>query len=185
MLKVVIVGDSGTGKTKLTIRYVQNTFETNALPTVGVDFLIKEVHVQGSSYRMEIWDTAGQEKFRTITESYFRNASGALIVYDVSNEKSFESAPRWLASLRRQVGDSVPVMLIGNKDDLRHTVDDARALEWAEANGLPHFFTSAQSGSNIQMVFEELSQRMVRSRQSVCEIRTFPLDSESSQDKCC
>jgi small GTP-binding protein len=145
---------------------VSDSFDPFSLHTIGVDFLSKDILVRGSVYQLEIWDTAGQEQFRAITESYFRDAAGAIIVYDVNDQTTFESVPEWFASLRRRTGTGVPVILVGNKDDLPHTVDEARAMHWADEHDIPHFFASAKDGTNIDAIFNELAQRMISIRQT-------------------
>jgi GTPase SAR1 family protein len=95
-----------------------------------------------------------------------------MIVYDVNDKSTFESVPEWFASLRRRIGTGVPVILVGNKDDLPHTVDEARAMQWADENDIPHFFASAKDGTNIDAIFNELAQRMIRFRQTVATERT-------------
>jgi small GTP-binding protein len=161
VLKVIVIGDSQVGKTKLAIRFADGVYTAESMTTIGVDFKDKTVNLDGTVYKLQIWDTAGQEKFRTITESYYRRARGALIVYDVSNLDSFQNAEIWFDSLFKVHQNTIPVLLVGNKCDLPHLVPDNDARVLAEKHHVDLFFTSAKTGDGIDETFEKLARLVI------------------------
>ena len=136
-IKIVLTGDSGVGKTKLIARYVNDIFEDNSSPTVGLDFALKETIVTGQRVQCQIWDTAGQEKLKAIASAYYKNAHGVVLVFDITNKASFEKIPRWLEEVRNNLEDKVPIILVGNKTDLMtdREVSALEAKSFAEENG--------------------------------------------------
>lgn len=165
LFKIVLVGDSNVGKSNLLARLVNNEFLADSRPTIGIEFGTKTVAVDGATVRAQVWDTAGQERYRAITTAYYRGAHGGVIVYDVTHRASFESAWRvWLRELRKMAGPSLPVVLIGNKADLRsqQAVPAAEARERALAEGVGFFETSALTGENVATAFEEFIAAVYR-----------------------
>ncbi|KAL1202109.1 Ras-related protein RABA1a [Cardamine amara subsp. amara] len=122
LFKLVLIGDSGVGKSNLLSRFTKNEFNLESKSTIGVEFATKTLKVEGKVVKAQIWDTAGQERYRAITSAYYRGAVGALLVYDVTRQSTFENAARWLRELRGHTDPNIVVMLIGNKCDLRHLV---------------------------------------------------------------
>jgi len=116
--KVVIVGDSGVGKTNILSRYLTNEFNFDSKTTVGVELGIKKTEIDGYNVKIQIWDTAGQERYRAITSAYYKGTLGALIVYDVTKPESFENINRWVPELKQFANQDVTIMLVGNKTDL-------------------------------------------------------------------
>jgi Ras-related protein Rab-8A len=162
LLKVIVIGDSTVGKTQLTLRFVDGTFSTATMTTIGVDFKSKAVRVRGNEYKLQIWDTAGQEKFRTITQAYYRRARGVAIVFDWSQPDSFHHVTDWLDSLHEEhAKGTIPIVLIGNKEDLEHRVDDEDAQALAKAQGIELFSASAKLGNGIDSAFEKLAELVV------------------------
>ncbi|RNC30052.1 ras-related rab-4, partial [Trypanosoma cruzi] len=149
LIKLILVGDSGTGKSSLLHRFVEDTFSEQQAQTIGVEFGSKIVQLAGRKVKLQIWDTAGQERYKSVTRSYYRGAVGCLIVYDITQRSTYESVPQWLNDVRQLAGKDVVVMLIGNKSDLSdgRTVQHNEASLYALENGLLHFETSAASGS--------------------------------------
>jgi small GTP-binding protein len=129
LLKIVLLGDSGVGKSNLLLRFVKDDFQPHSRPTIGVEFATHSVQVHGKRVKAQIWDTAGQERYRAITSAYYRGAVGALLVYDVTSARSFSSIQRWLAELRSHAAGFMVLGLVGNKIDLevRREVDVAAA----------------------------------------------------------
>jgi Ras-related protein Rab-8A len=162
VIKVIVIGDSMVGKTQLTIRFSEGTFSQQVMTTIGVDFKVKEVAVNGAKYKMQIWDTAGQERFRTITQSYYRRARGVVIVFDWSKPDSFQHLAGWFESLyEAQDKGSIPVVLVGNKDDLDHQVTDEQAKAIAQQYGVTLFSASAKEGRGINETFNRLAELVV------------------------
>ncbi|KAL4451772.1 hypothetical protein ABPG75_007434 [Micractinium tetrahymenae] len=159
LLKVVLIGDSGVGKTNCLSRFCRNEFLSNSKPTIGVEFATKQLTIEGDLVKCQIWDTAGQERYRAITNAYYRGAVGALLVYDVTRQKSFESIPRWLSELREHASPDMVVMLVGNKTDLRdqREVPTEQGQEIAQREGLMFIETSARDGSNVDEAFTRVA----------------------------
>jgi Ras-related protein Rab-11A len=117
---VVLIGDSGVGKSNLLSRFTRNEFNLDSKSTIGVEFATRSIQVDTKTIKAQIWDTAGQERYRAITSAYYRGAVGALLVYDISKQQTFENVTRWLKELRDHADSNIVIMLVGNKSDLRH-----------------------------------------------------------------
>ena len=156
--KIVLLGDTAVGKTSLCARLVNGTFDSFTEPTIGAAFLTKTVQTGDITHRLEIWDTAGQERYKSLAPMYYRGATAALIVYDVTNEESFQGAKTWVEELRRQGKPNVVIILVGNKYDLledhnKREVDVADYLN--ENSDRIHFYqASCKTGKNINEIFE-------------------------------
>ena len=157
LLKYIIIGDASVGKSNILLKYAHNQFKPEYQLTIGVEFGAKNIDYNGKTYRIQIWDTAGQENFRSITRAYYKNSVCALVVYDVTNKESFDNVKEWINDCKSQSPKTILMVLVGNKTDL----DSDRAVsfeegeEFAKANGLQFFETSAKTGSNIDNVFVE------------------------------
>ncbi|OEL37140.1 Ras-related protein RABA2a [Dichanthelium oligosanthes] len=164
LFKVVLIGDSGVGKSNLLSRFTRNTFSLDSKSTIGVEFATRTIQVEGKTIKAQIWDTAGQERYRAITSAYYRGAVGALLVYDVTKGTTFENVKRWLNELRGHADANTVIMLIGNKTDLGHlravAQEDATAL--AEREGLSFVETSALDATNVDRAFETLLTEIYR-----------------------
>uniref|UniRef100_A0A3B4E9J9 Ras-related protein Rab-25 n=1 Tax=Pygocentrus nattereri TaxID=42514 RepID=A0A3B4E9J9_PYGNA len=130
--KLVLIGDSGVGKSNLLSRFTRNEFNLESKSTIGVEFATRSIQVDGKTIKAQIWDTAGQERYRAITSAYYRGAVGALLVYDIAKHLTYENVERWLKELRDHADNNIVIMLVGNKSDLRHLravpTDEARAF---------------------------------------------------------
>jgi small GTP-binding protein len=159
LFKVVLIGDSGVGKSNLLSRFTRDEFNLESKSTIGVEFATKSVQAgDGKVIKAQIWDTAGQERYRAITSAYYRGAVGALLVYDITKRQSFEDVERWLSELRDHAEDNIVVLLVGNKSDLKHlrVVEKAEATEFAEKQGLAAIETSALDASNVDVAFHRI-----------------------------
>jgi Ras-related protein Rab-11A len=156
LFKVVLIGDSGVGKSNLLSRFSRNEFCLESKSTIGVEFATRTLHVESKIIKAQIWDTAGQERYRAITSAYYRGALGAVLVYDVTKPTTFENISRWLKELRDHADANIRIMLVGNKTDLKHlravTTDDAQ--NYAEAEGLSYIETSALEAMNVEEAFQ-------------------------------
>jgi Ras-related protein Rab-1A len=160
ILKIILLGDSGVGKSSVILRYTEDTFgETST--TVGVDFKTRDITIDGRVYRLQIWDTAGQEKFRTIVKAYYRKAQGILLLYDQSFSSSFDSLPDWLTSIEEHAIEGTPVLIAGNKSDLETVIPFERVTAFTEARKLPFVATSANQGMGIEDAFTELAKLII------------------------
>ncbi|XP_035736287.1 ras-related protein Rab-43-like isoform X2 [Vespa mandarinia] len=157
LFKIVLIGDCETGKTSVVQRFRSGIFIERQGTTIGVDFTIKTVLIDGKKVKLQIWDTAGHERFRTITQSYYRSADGVIIVYDITNRSTILSIQRWVEEVRRYTSSHVLLLLIGNKCDL----EDLRQVKKSEAEALCKYLpevlqvieTSAKENTNIDAIF--------------------------------
>ncbi|CAL9123128.1 unnamed protein product [Musa textilis] len=164
LFKLVLIGDSGVGKSNLLSRFTRNEFHLESKSTIGVEFATRSISVDGKVLKAQIWDTAGQERYRAITSAYYRGAVGALLVYDVTRRTTFENVSRWLREMKDHTDPNIVVMLIGNKSDLRHLVavptEDGKA--YAERESLYFMETSALEATNVDNAFAEVLTQIYR-----------------------
>ncbi|EFO82556.1 hypothetical protein GCK72_024218 [Caenorhabditis remanei] len=162
-IKVMLLGDSCTGKTCLLIRYKDGAFlNNNFISTVGIDYRNKLVTMGDKKVKLQIWDTAGQERFRSVTTSYYRDADALLLVYDIANRASFENCRNWLSQIKEFGKEAVQVTLVGNKCDLPRAVPTDEGKRLAEAYAIPFMETSAKTGHNVDRAFLGLAERMIK-----------------------
>ncbi|EPS93053.1 hypothetical protein FOMPIDRAFT_1026640 [Fomitopsis schrenkii] len=158
LFKVVLIGDSGVGKSNLLSRFTRNEFNLETKSTIGVEFATRSITVDGKTLKAQIWDTAGQERYRAITAAYYRGAVGALLVYDISKHQTYVNVTRWLKELRDHADSNIVIMLVGNKSDLKHLravpTDEAKAF--ATENNLSFMETSALDASNVESAFQTI-----------------------------
>ena len=158
-LKLVLLGDSGVGKTNLISRYIHNAFQQDTKATIGVEFFCKTFKVNNNKViKIEIWDTAGQERYKSITSVYYKGAKGAFIVYDITRKETFDNIDKWRNELINSCNQEVTIMLIGNKCDLeeQRQINTEQGEEKAKSFGFSFLETSAYSGENLEKGFEML-----------------------------
>lgn len=159
IMKVLLIGDSGVGKSCLLVRFVEDKFSPSFITTIGIDFKIKTVDVNGKKIKLQLWDTAGQERFRTITTAYYRGAMGIILVYDVTDERSFTNINQWFKTVNDHANDDAQLLLVGNKCDMDTrlvTYEQGEAL--AKELGLPFIEASAKDDTNVNDIFFTLAQ---------------------------
>ncbi|KAA1477096.1 ras-domain-containing protein [Dentipellis sp. KUC8613] len=169
LFKVVLIGDSGVGKSNLLSRFTRNEFNLETKSTIGVEFATRTISVDGKTLKAQIWDTAGQERYRAITAAYYRGAVGALLVYDIAKHATYVNVTRWLKELRDHADSNIVIMLVGNKSDLKHLravpTEEAKAFAiWDRTyrrtstaeNGLSFIETSALDASNVESAFQTI-----------------------------
>ncbi|CAL1281544.1 unnamed protein product [Larinioides sclopetarius] len=168
--KVILVGESGVGKTSFVIRFADSKFQNVYESTVGVDCKKVRVNVEGTPADLQIWDTAGQERFKSIVNRFFRNADGVIIMYDVTKKDTFDEIPWWIKETREYL-TGVPIFLVGNKNDdgSQPEVLEELAQDLAEENRLYLYQTSARDNMNVSEVFQELAAMMVADRKKAQE----------------
>ncbi|PRD23088.1 UNVERIFIED_CONTAM: Rab8a [Trichonephila clavipes] len=160
LFKLLLIGDSGVGKTCILFRFSEDTFNSTFISTIGIDFKIKTIELDGKKIKLQIWDTAGQERFRTITTAYYRGAMGIMLVYDVTNERSFENIKNWIRNIEEHASTDVEKMILGNKCDVndRRQVSKERGEQLAIEYGIRFMETSAKNSINVQEAFLSLAR---------------------------
>ncbi|KAH0979258.1 hypothetical protein GBA52_006435 [Prunus armeniaca] len=193
LFKLLLIGDSGVGKSCLLLRFADDSYLDSYISTIGVDFKIRTVEQDGKTIKLQIWDTAGQERFRTITSSYYRGAHGIIIVYDVTDQESFNNVKQWLNEIDRYASENVNKLLVGNKADLtaNKVVSYETAKAFADEIGIPFMETSAKNATNVEQAFMAMaaeiknrmaSQPMNNARPPTVQIRGQPVNQKSG---CC
>lgn len=167
LFKLLIIGDSGVGKSSLLLRFADNTFSGSYITTIGVDFKIRTIDVGGEQVKLQIWDTAGQERFRTITSTYYRGTHGVIVVYDVQSAESFVNVKRWLHEIEQNC-DSVNRILVGNKDDCpdKKVVVTSDAQNFADQIKVTLFETSAKDNKNVEEMFSEITRQVLTTKKT-------------------
>jgi len=163
LFKLLLIGDSGVGKTCILFRFSDDAFNTTFISTIGIDFKIKTIELKGKKIKLQIWDTAGQERFHTITTSYYRGAMGIMLVYDITNSKSFENIAKWLRNIDEHANEDVEKMILGNKCDMdeNRQVPKDRGEVIAREHGIKFMETSAKNNINIERAFQELAEAIL------------------------
>lgn len=166
--KVVLLGEGCVGKTSLVLRYCEDKFNDKHITTLQASFLNKKLNVGGKRLNLSIWDTAGQERFHALGPIYYRDSNGAILVYDITDEDSFQKVKNWVKELRKMLGEDISLVIAGNKIDLekdRHVaVSDAEA--YAASVGAKHIHTSAKQNKGIEELFLTLTKRMLETQQT-------------------
>ena len=190
LYKLLIIGESGVGKTCLLLRFTEDSFTANHLTTIGIDFKIKLINLENKLIKLQIWDTAGQERFRTITKTYYKGAHGIILTYDVTDQNSFKNIRNWIKQIEANAQTNVCKVLVGNKcdkDDRKVSYEEGQKL--AEANNMPFYETSAKTNQNVNEVFTFLTQEILKTNENKNPGGGFGLKNEDKDKKdkkgCC
>ena len=164
MFKILLLGDSGVGKSSLLLRYTKNEFISDLRSTIGVEFALKYLTIDNFQLKVQIWDTAGMERYRSITNAYYKGAKGVIVVYDICRKKSFENVDKWIDDFKSKADDDAVIILIGNKSDLdeKREVSKEEAESKAQKNKFGFMETSAKDNNNVQKAFETLFHEIVK-----------------------
>ncbi|KAG9392392.1 Small GTPase superfamily [Carpediemonas membranifera] len=178
LFKYIIIGDTGVGKSCLLLQFTDSRFQPIHDLTIGVEFGAKMITVDKRQVKLQIWDTAGQEAFRSITRAYYRGAAGALLVYDITRRETFEHLAAWLTDARQHSSTNMTIMLIGNKSDLKHrrAVSTEEGQKFADDHGLEFMETSSKTAENVREAFEKSAESIYKKIQD----GKLDLNSESS-----
>ncbi len=200
LFKVIVIGNSGVGKSSMLLQFVDHCFTTSYISTIGVDFKLTTLDIDGKLVKLQIWDTAGQERFRTITSSYYRGAQAVMLVYDVTDRQSFSDIQSWLKEVNTYSSHDIIKLLVGNKNDIKdqREVDLDEGQDLATKYGMTFIETSAKDNKNIQQSFMKLGQSLIhkyvqtnissnttlKSTQTLSQTRSL-LDSSNQKKACC
>lgn len=178
-IKIIVVGDSGVGKTNLVNRFTSNKFDTNSKSTIGVEFVYKTLKINKDVIKVEVWDTAGQERYRAITSSYYKGARGSIIVYDITSEESFKNVENWMNDVSKKGNKDVKFLLLGNKKDLVNDriVSEFKGIEKAKELNMHFFEASALDKTNVNEAFNYLMRGIY------LEMRKKDNNSNNNDDK--
>jgi len=168
LFKVLLIGNSGVGKSSLLVRFADDVFTDNFMPTIGVDFKIRNNEVDGKTIKLQIWDTAGQERFKTITSSYYKGAHGIIVTYDITCRDSFSAIQNWMAEVEKHASDNISRILVGNKCDLesQRVVSTEEGQELADHYCIRFLETSAKDSKNVEQAFT-LMTREIKNRVAI------------------
>jgi small GTP-binding protein len=179
LFKIVLVGDSAVGKSNLLLRKTRDEFNEESVSTIGVEFAITFSKLEESNIKTQIWDTAGQDRFRALTSQYYRGAFGVLLVYDITKKSSFENVDIWLKEIREHTQKQTQIILIGNKCDLNHlrVVKTDEGMEYAKKNGLSFLETSALDSTNVDMAFSTLIEQIYQN----CKLKPVNVEENNNE----
>mmetsp|Transcript_26967 Transcript_26967/g.57347 ORF Transcript_26967/g.57347 Transcript_26967/m.57347 type:complete len:215 (-) Transcript_26967:355-999(-) len=168
LFKLVLIGDSGVGKSCLLLRFADDAFTESYISTIGVDFRFRTVKMDKKTVKLQIWDTAGQERFRTITSAYYRGADGIIMVYDTTSSDSFDHVNDWLKEVNRYASEGTCKLLVGNKCDRTsdRAVTAERAKEFADDLGVAFLETSAKTAKNVEEAFLTMAGELIKQREA-------------------
>lgn len=186
-VKLLLLGDSGVGKSCLLLRFSEGDFTSSFITTIGIDFKTKQTILDGTIVNLQIWDTAGQERFRTITSAYYRGAMGIVLVYDITDEASFNNVRTWVTNIDEHASQSVNKILVGNKCDMdaekRRTVPISAGRALAKEFRIPFYETSAKDNINVDEVFHRISKDVIARLAKEQEAASSPVRNGSSDLK--
>ena len=179
LYKLLLIGDSGVGKSCLLLRFADNTYTESYISTIGVDFKVRTIELEKKTIKLQIWDTAGQERFRTITSSYYRGAHGIIVVFDVTDQVSYNNVKQWLKEIERYACENVNKLLVGNKCDLddKRQVAHETAKEFADDLQISYIETSAKNATNVDETFIKIAEEIRHMRRT----QDSPADSTDHQ----
>jgi len=188
LFKLVLIGDSGVGKSCLLLRFADDSFTESYISTIGVDFRFRTIKIQDKTVKLQIWDTAGQERFRTITSAYYRGADGIIMVYDVTNQESFDHVNVWFNEVNKYANENSCKLLVGNKSDCSDkVVSTETAQNYANNLNINFIETSAKSASNVEHAFTTMASELIRRNAVRAPVPSTvkPAGPKKTNNQCC
>eukprot|EP01091_Cochliopodium_minus_P000818 TRINITY_DN10724_c0_g1_i1.p1 TRINITY_DN10724_c0_g1~~TRINITY_DN10724_c0_g1_i1.p1 ORF type:complete len:198 (-),score=36.76 TRINITY_DN10724_c0_g1_i1:107-700(-) len=188
LFKILLIGDSGVGKSCLLLRYTEGSYTDSYISTIGVDFKTKLIEVNSKRIKLECWDTAGQERFQTITASYYRGAAGIILVYDITSRDSFTKLSLWKNEIDKYSGNKdLKIMVLGNKCDIENDrkVSTKEAEEFALSHGAKFLEVSAKQTINVEKAFTQLTQEILKTGEKTIKSSSLDLNSTKTKKKMC
>ena len=189
-VKIMFIGNSSVGKTSIIKRYSKNIFSTSYISTLGIDFESKNINIDNKTINLQIWDTAGQEKYKVLSKNYYNNSNAFIIVYDITNLESFESVMNWIDQIKENAPENVKSILLGNKSDLeeKRKISEEEGKNLAKKININFYETSAQNGANIEKAIDNLVKDVINDENFIKE-NTPKLDRNKlkteKKKKCC
>jgi small GTP-binding protein len=170
-IKILLIGDCGVGKTSLLLRYTEGTFTALIPSTLTVDYKARELRIGGKLLELQVWDTAGQERFRTITATFYRDASGVMLVYDCTNQESFDNLQHWLQEVDTSACETITKVLVANKCDLdSQVVPTEKGQQFADELGISFFEASSKEGTNVDTVFMSIATEIQKTQRELPQL---------------
>jgi small GTP-binding protein len=192
VFKILLLGDSSVGKTCFLLRYIDDTYTENHISTIGVDYKVKMISHEDQVIKLQVWDTAGQDRFRSITKNYFRGSNGIMLIYDITNQGSFQNIKNWIWQIKDSLANDASVTLVGNKCDLESArkIQKAEGQKLAEEYGFHFFETSAKENINIFETFHDLTMEMMKkgiqvTRNAEGSVYISGKNKQPNKKKCC
>ena len=188
-IKLLVLGDSNVGKSNFIIRFIENKFAEDYVSTTGLDLKSSNIEIKGKKIRVQIWDTAGQEKYKSITKNLFLKVQGVLAIFDITNSTSFENLKIWVKTVKEECGSHMPIVIVGNKTDLekQREVDKDEAISYAKNEKVEYIETSSKLGENVQKAISIISEQVLQTAEFGNDF-SFTLSSfsiEKKKKKCC
>ena len=190
IIKLLILGDSSVGKTNFLYKYTENKFNEKYLASTAIDLQTKQIKINGKKIKLQIWDTAGQEKYKSLTKNFLLKAQGILILYDIANKTTFDNLKVWLSLVQEECITDIPIIIVGNKMDIedQRVVDKEEANEFAKEQNIQYIETSSKTGENIERAINMIVEKVLQKLDSSSDF-SFTLDSGTvkkvSKHKCC
>jgi small GTP-binding protein len=189
LIKLLMLGDPAVGKTNFLIRFTENTFIENYMNTIGFDYKSETINVDNKVVKLQIWDTAGQDRYKCVTKNFYHKAQGIVLMYDITSEDSFLSIKTWLKSIKEVSCDKISIMLVGNKIDMEkdRKVSEAEGRVLAESNGLLFLEASAKDDINVKETFSKITKCVLDKKEMPLEISGVNLkkNKNNKKDGCC
>ena len=190
IIKILIIGDSTVGKTNFVYKFSEDKFSENYFASTGIELKTTSIQIDGKSIKIQLWDTAGQEKFRAMTKNLYLKSQGIIILFDITNETSFINLKNWMSQIKESCGEDIPILLVGNKIDLEdnRVINKERAMEYANNENIEYIEVSSKTGENINKALTSLLQKILKRADSNSNF-SFTLDAGTVKKKtkhnCC